>query len=291
MKSKALLCLVVLFCLPLGVFGQEKQSRYQFGVCDWMILKRQKLGEFALTREIGADGVELDMGPLGTRVLFENQLRDPEQAQKFLAAAAENNVKVPSVAMSGFFAQNLLNRDNYMDLADDCFNTMQLFGAHVAFLPLGGSGKTWQEPGTDHDKMVSRLRQIGDKAHQRGFVVGIRTGQDARYDKRFLKEIGSKGIQIYYNLQDAVDNHRDPCKELRILGRKRVCQIHASLTDSVTLDRDPRIDMKAVRQTLDKMKWRGWLVVERSRDASRVKDVKYNFSTNVGYLRRIFSVP
>src|ERR1051326_457943 len=33
---------------------------YKVGVCDWMILKRQKLGAFQLTKEIGADGVEGD---------------------------------------------------------------------------------------------------------------------------------------------------------------------------------------------------------------------------------------
>lgn len=289
MKNKLYLCLFALLCTPVWSVAQKASSHYQIGVCDWMILKRQKLGEFALTKEIGADGVELDMGPLGNRVLFDNQLRDSVQAAKFLSAAADNQVEVPSVAMSGFFAQSLLNRDNYMDLLKDCFDTMQRFGAWIAFLPLGGSGNSWIEPGADHDKMVSRLKAIGDMACQRGFVVGIRTGQEARYDKRLLREIGSKGIRIYFNLQDAVDNHRDPCRELRQLGRKRICQIHASLTDSVTLDRDPRINLEAVHETLEKMRWKGWLVVERSRDASRVKDVKYNFSTNVAYLRKTFA--
>jgi len=32
------------------------QQRYKILVCDWMILKRQKLGAFQLTKDIGADG-------------------------------------------------------------------------------------------------------------------------------------------------------------------------------------------------------------------------------------------
>ena len=277
-----------MLCLPIELIAQEATQRYHIGVCDWMMLKRQKLGAFPLAREVGADGIEMDMGPLGQRELFDNQLRDSLQCAKFLEASKDNSIMVPSVAMSGFFAQNLLARDNYMALAVDCFNTMKLFGSRVAFLPLGGSGNEWIEPGADHDKMVTRLREIGNQAHQNGLTVGIRTGQDARYDKRLLKEIGSKGIRIYFNLQDAVDNHRNPCEEIRILGRKRICQIHASLTDSVTLNVDPRIDLPRLRRTLDKMHWSGWLVVERSRDASRVRDVKYNFSTNVGYLKEVF---
>lgn len=287
-RCQVRLYLVVMLCLPIELIAQEATQRYRIGVCDWMMLKRQKLGAFPLAREVGADGIEMDMGPLGQRELFDNQLRDSLQCAKFLEASKDNNIMVPSVAMSGFFAQNLLARDNYMALAVDCFNTMKLFGSRVAFLPLGGSGNEWIAPGADHDKMVTRLREIGNQAHQNGLTVGIRTGQDARYDKRLLKEIGSKGIRIYFNLQDAVDNHRDPCEEIRILGRKRICQIHASLTDSVTLNVDPRIDLPRLRRTLHKMHWSGWLVVERSRDASRVRDVKYNFSTNVMYLKEIF---
>jgi L-ribulose-5-phosphate 3-epimerase len=51
--------------------GEEAKERYRIGVCDWMILKRQKLGAFQLTKEIGADGVEVDMGSLGERETFD----------------------------------------------------------------------------------------------------------------------------------------------------------------------------------------------------------------------------
>ena len=64
--------------------------------------------------------------------------------------------------------------------------------------------------------------------------------------------------------------------------------IHATNKDSVWLQNDPQIDMKKVKKTLDKMKWRGWLVVERSRGATRPRDVKYNFSANVAFLKSIF---
>jgi sugar phosphate isomerase/epimerase len=159
----------------------------------------------------------------------------------------------------------------------------------VAFLPLGGSGQEWQQAGTaDHSEMVSRLHQIGERARKAGKVVAIRSGLGAKECLLLLKEIDSKGIKIYYNLQDAVDQHRDPCEELQTLGCKNIAQIHASLTDSVTLDKDPRIDMHRVRQTLDKMHWKGWLVVERSRNAQDVRNVKGNFGTNVAYLKEVF---
>ena len=47
-----------------------KEQRYKIAVCDWMILKRQKIGSFQLVHELNGDGVELDMGGLGIRSFF-----------------------------------------------------------------------------------------------------------------------------------------------------------------------------------------------------------------------------
>lgn len=277
--------IVILAVWPIGLMAQ---SRYRVAACDWMMLKRQKLGEFKLAREIGADGVEMDMGPLGQRVLFDNKLRDEHSKQLFRHTADSVGVKVPSIAMSGFFAQNFLKRDNYRDLINDCLQSMEVMGSKVAFLPLGGSGHEWKEKGAARTELVRRLHEVGEMARLAGKVIAIRTQLDAKGDKKLLKEINSEGIKIYYNLQDAVDNGRDPAKELKTLGAKRVAQIHASLTDSVTLDQDPRIDMYRVKQALDKMNWSGWLVVERSRNAKDVKNVKGNYGRNVTYLKKIF---
>ena len=279
----------VLWCVyALPVDAQAVQTRYQVAACDWMMLKRQKLGVFALAKDIGADGVELDMGALGKRVLFDNQLRDEAQALKFKHTADSLGIEVPSMAMSGFFAQNFITRDNYRDLVADCLATMQHFGARVIFLPLGGSGHEWKQPGAQRDTLVSRLRTAGAMAQAQGVTIGIRTQLPAKKAIRLLKDIGSPAVKVYYNFQDAADNGRCIVKELKQLGRDRIIQIHASNTDSVNLREDPEINLPKIRQTLDKMGWSGWLVVERSRDATRVRDVRHNFSRNVAYLKEVF---
>ena len=75
---------------------------FPVGVCDWMILKRQKLGAFKRAREIGADGVEVDMGGLGDRPTFDNKLADQVVRDQFLAEADSLGLRICSIAMSGF---------------------------------------------------------------------------------------------------------------------------------------------------------------------------------------------
>ena len=65
-------------------------------------------------------------------------------------------------------------------------------------------------------------------------------------------------------------------------------QIHASNKDGHWLQNDPQVDLGKIKATLDDMGWSGWLVIERSRDAARATDVKYNFTANAAYLKKVF---
>ena len=266
------------------------QDRYQVGVCDWMILKRQKLGEFALANKLGADGVEMDMGSLGKRKQFDNKMRNQADVNKFTKTADSLNVKIGAIAMSGFYAQDITQRENLMDLIDDCLNTMDNMGdVKTAFLPLGGCGNNWAADKQKRKQIVSLLHTIGEKAKARGKVIGIDTQLDAKGNLKLLKEINSNGITIFYKLQTAIENGVDIAKDLKKLGAKNICAIHASNTDSVWIKNDPAINMPLIKQTLDQMGWSGWLFVERSRDVKMVHNVAMNYGANVRYLKEIFN--
>ena len=95
---------------PTTAASAALRTRYKVAVCDWMILKRQKLGAFQLTKDIGADGVEVDMGSLGTNVTFVSALSNdaqcrldgravvlPEFASVLAQARGENLPEPPAV--------------------------------------------------------------------------------------------------------------------------------------------------------------------------------------------------
>ena len=277
------------FLLPLPLSAQQ---RYHVGVCDWMVLKRQKLGEFALAHELGADGVELDMGGLGQREMFDNKLRDEAEARHFKGVADSLGIAVGAVAMSGFYAQDLTKRDNYMELVADCFDTMDRMGSDpVAFLPLGGCGNDWATDKAKRAEVVRRLHDIGEEALRRGKRVGIDTPLDAKGNLKLLRDVKSEGIAIFYKWQTIVENGWDIAKDMKALGAKNICAIHASNSDRVWLRNDSTIDLLAIKRTLDNMQWQGWLFVERSRDTSMVKNVRMNYGANVHYLKEVLGLP
>jgi L-ribulose-5-phosphate 3-epimerase len=76
--------------------------------------------------------------------------------------------------------------------------------------------------------------------------------------------------------------------ELKALGKDRIAQIIPTLSDGVWLENDKRLDVPRLKQLLDEIGWSGWLVLQRSRDAAKARDVKYNFGGNAKYVKSIF---
>ncbi len=267
--------------------SSNNKQRYKVAVCDWMILKRQKLGSFALAAEIKADGIELDMGGLGNRPTFDSKLGDPIERQKFLDKSKELNVGISSIAMSGFYAQSFAKRETIVPMIEDCVKAMKDMKVKVAYLPLGTESDLVKNPEL-RPVIIERLKWAGKQVGKIGGVIAIETSLDATEEKELLEEIDSKYIKSSFNFANAVDNGRDIVSELKILGKKHLAQIHASNTDKVWLENDTAIDMPKIKTTLDEMKWSGWLIVERSRDVTQVHNVKANYGANVAYLKRIF---
>ncbi len=266
-------------------------QRYKIAVCDWMILKRQKLGAFQLAKDIGADGVEVDMGSLGTNDTFESVITtNAEVRQQFLDTAKKLNLEISSIAMSGFYAQSFAERPTVPRMTQDCIDTMKAMGVKIAFLPLGVRSDLVKHPELC-PKVVERLKVIGAQAEKAGVIIGIETELDAEAQIKLLDDVGSPAIKIYYNFSNPIQNNHDLIKELETLGKDRICQIHCTDQDGVWLQDDKKIDMPKVKETLDKMGWSGWLVIERSRKASDSRNVKGNFGANTKYLKSVFQNP
>src|ERR1043165_3842921 len=158
---------VELFALQISLAtdatNSVSQQRYRVAVCDWMILKRQKLGAFQLTKDIGADGVEVDMGSLGTNDTFVSVLTNAAQCQVFLDKARELALEIPSLAMSGFYAQSFAERPTVPRMVQDTIDTMKRMNVRVAFLPLGVNGDLVKHPEL-RPAIVERLRAAGKQA-------------------------------------------------------------------------------------------------------------------------------
>jgi sugar phosphate isomerase/epimerase len=280
---------ILFFSLILNesCLAQTSSQPYKIGLIDLMLLKRQKLGALPLAKELGADGLEIDMGGLGNRPTFDNKLVIDSIREQYMQTAKEAGIEFCSLGMTGFYSQSFCNRPNIDNTIADCIKTMQQMHIKIAFLPMGIQCDLVQHPEV-RDSVVTRLKRAGAMAEKAGVIIGIETSLDATAEVQLLKDIGSPAIKIYFNFENPLSNGRDLYKEMEILGRDNICQIHCTNKDSVWLQYDKQIDMQKIKSILDKWQWKGWLVIERSRDATDPRNVKRNYGANVKYVKRVF---
>ena len=249
---------------PRGALGDAREParpphRYRVAACDWMLLKRQKLGAFALAKACGLDGVEVDLGGLGTRPDFDNKLLDPAVRKQFLDASQETGVAICSLAMSAFYGQSFADHPNADHFVDEWAGTMRAMGVRVGFLPFGVKGNVRDDPAA-RARFVAVLKRAAPRIEAAGVVLGIETNLDAEGQLRFLDAVGSPAVQVYYNLGDALENGYDPGKEIRRLGKDRLCQVHCK-EGSVRLG-EGAIDFEGVVRAIRQTGYDGWLTVE-----------------------------
>ena len=266
-----------------GVGADPAKSRYKIAACDWMLLKRQKPSAIELAKQCGLDGVEVDMGKLGTRTELDNRLRTPEDRQQYQDAGKKFGVEICSLALSALYGHSYADHPSADAITDEWIETLHKMTVKVGFLPIGFQCDLVTNDAA-RTKVVARLKRAAPAAEKAGVVLGLETGLDADGHRKLLDEVGSPAVQVYYNLGDRLEVGADIYGELRQLGRDRVCQIHCK-EGNVHLGQG-KIDFKKVKAALDDINWSGWLVIERSRLPN--KSVLENFSANARYLKSIF---
>jgi sugar phosphate isomerase/epimerase len=272
--------------LPTTAPAPAPEHRYKVSASDWMMLKRQTPGALTRAKECDLDGVEVDMGPLGNRPDFENKLREDEFRSAYLKQAKELNLALSSFAISAFYGQPVADHPKAEQFCNDWIDLMPKIGTRVGFLPV--IFKKEDERGAAVAKVVSLMKKVAPKAQRSGVSIGLNTPLDAAGNIKLLDDIGSPAVRIAYNCGEAVDAQRDVYAELKALGKDRIAQVIPTLSDGVWLENDKRMDVPRLKATLDKIGWSGWLVLQRSRDASKARDVTYNFGANAKYLKSIF---
>jgi sugar phosphate isomerase/epimerase len=248
-----------------------------------MMLKRQTPGALDRAHEAGLDGVEVDMGPLGKRPDFENKLVDEKFLHDYLEKARGYGLEISSLAMSAFYGQSFGKHPKADQFLATWIGLMPKLGTKVGFLPIIKF---------DNDELramtVTHLKTAASGAEKAGVILGLNTPLTADENKKLLDDIGSSAVRIAYNVGEATDAGRDVYAELRSLGKDRISEIIPTLSDGVLLQDDKRLVVPRLKGLLDEIGWSGWLVLQRSRDAKKARDVKYNFGSNAAYLKSIF---
>ncbi len=255
-----------------------KSSQVKIGVTDWNLKQECKLEAVALAKRVGFDGVEVSIG-VGTEKL---PLSDKALQQQYVEESVKHQLPIASTCLN-ILHKNILKSDPLAQrwVADSIPITRKV-GAKVILLPFFGKGslKTRQEM----DYVADYLKEIAPEAEKAQVILGLENTISAEDNARILDRVKSGAVLVYYDIGNSTNGGFDILKEIRWLGKTRICQFH--LKDNPYLLGKGRINIPAVVDAIVEIGYSGWVHLETDCPTGSVEK---DMSTNLRYVRGLLS--
>lgn len=237
------------------ILAADSKRVFKVGACDWSIQSRGDVAAMQMAKNIGLDGVEVSFGRPGDK----SDLRDEENRKRYQAESKAQGVEICSLAMG------ILNEIPYATSPEaeqwvlDCIEVMPKLDQKVVLIAFFSNGDLKDKPDMQQ-AAIARLKKAAPKAEKAGVVLGIESYLSAEEHMRMLDAVGSPAVKVYYDVANMEKMGYDVYKEIRQLGRDRICQIHCK--ENGFLLGQGKIDFAKVKEAVDEIGWQGWLVIE-----------------------------
>jgi sugar phosphate isomerase/epimerase len=258
--------------------ADQSVKGFKIGACDWTLEKQIDPGCFEFAHTLGLDGVQLSLNSLDKQV----HLQDPKIRKVYLDAARRYGMEIPSIAIGELNNVPVKGNDPRAEQwISECIDVCTAMDARVILVPFFVDG-VLKGDAEGTKVVVEKFKRLAPKAEKAGVYLAIESTLSAEEHMDIIDHVGSPMIKVYYDVSNSTRNGYDIFKEIPILG-DNIIEFHAK--DYAGLYGKGAIDFVKVRQVIDDIGYRGWLVSEGGRMTLGLEE---SMRYNVHYLRQVF---
>jgi L-ribulose-5-phosphate 3-epimerase len=256
--------------MGLPGFASPTKVKFKIGVTDWNLKLEGKIEAISLAKQLGFDGVQISIGK-GTDKL---PLSDPGLQKSYLDESKRVDLKIASLCLE-ILHKNCLKSDPLgQRWVADSISIAKAMDVRVVLLPF--FGRCALETPAEMDKVGDILRELAPAAENAGVILGLEDTISARDNVRIMDRTQSSAVLTYYDVGNSANNGFDVVKEIRWLGKERICEVH--LKDNPHYLGEGKIDFKAVIDALADVGFDGWAQLETDSPASVEADMRRNLA-------------
>jgi sugar phosphate isomerase/epimerase len=283
LKRSALLTGLMSNGLLADAFAFTPEKKLHIGACDWSIGKSSEIGAFEVAKQIGLEGVQVNLGSEQNAL----HLREKSRQQAYLAESKRTGVKIAGLAISE------LNRVPYKSEARteewvwDAVDVAKNLGVKVILLAFF-SKNDLRDDEAGKREVIRRLKMVAPKAEKMGVTLGIESYLSAQEHLDIMERVGSKSVKVYVDFRNSADAGYDVIKEIKLLGKDAICELH--MKENGFLLGQGTLNWKKIAQTLTEMDYvgGGWMQIEGARPEGA--DIVDAYRHNREYLRSLFKI-
>ncbi len=256
------------------------RARLSIGVTDWNLRQTAKVEAVALAKQLGFEGVQVSLGrkPVDGRL----PLADPAIQAQYLQAVKAHGIPIDGTCLD-ILHTNFLKKDplGRKWVADSIPITRNL-NTKVILLPFFGEGALQNHEEMDYVGDV--LRELGPEAEKAGVILGLEDTISADDNLRILERARSAAVLVYYDIGNSTHFGFDVAREIRQLGRKRICQFH--FKDNPNYLGEGKVEMAAVLHVISEIEYRGFANLETDAPS---RSVEADMRRNLTFVRRVMA--
>jgi L-ribulose-5-phosphate 3-epimerase len=254
LKTSALLTAIA--TTGISASGKDK-TRLKISACDWSLGKSSDPGSFAVAKSIGLQGVQLNLGNAENNM----HLRQKDTLTKFIDASRQTGIPISSLAIAEMNRVPFKGDDRPDQWVSDAIDVAVACGANVILLAFFEKGDLRNHP-NGIATVTRKLKTIAPKAENFGVFLGIESYLGADSLMRMMDDVGSPNVKVYYDFRNSADAGYDVIKELKQLGRDRICELH--MKENSSLLRNGSMNWTKICDTLIAMDYKGsgWMQIE-----------------------------
>lgn len=259
-----------LAAVPRKLLSKPSLAGCKIGVTDWNLKQTGKIEAVALAKSLGFEGVQVSLGrkPVDGRLALD----DPDLEKAYLRAARQQRIALDGTCLD-ILHVNFLKSDKLGPkwVAAGIPITQRL-KAKVMLLPFFGPGALTTE--AERNYVGDVLKELAPEAVRAGVLLGLEDTISAEDNVRIMERAQSPAVRVYYDVGNSTKNGFDVVKEIRWLGRERICQIH--LKDKTYIGEGP-IDFLAVMKAIADIQYTGFANLETASPSGSVEaDMRRN---------------
>ena len=264
--------------------GAAKKKHFRIGACDWSLGKSSDPAAFELAKQIGLDGIMVNMGSEKNNL----HLREKNVQQQWLAASRETGVKISSIAIGELNNVPYKSDPRTEQWVWDSVDTAR--NLHVPVVLLAFFHKNdLRNDAAGKNEVISRLKKVTPHAEKNGIILGIESYLNADEHLDIIDRVGSKNIKVYYDFRNTADAGFDTVKEFKKLDKEMVCELH--IKENGFLLGKGTLDWTAIGNAVYEAGYYGdgWMQIEGAKpDGAAVIE---SYKHNLQFLKNIFSKP
>lgn len=258
--------------------GATLRGGLRIGVTDWNLRLSTKLEAIDLASRIGFSALEVSCGrkPIDGKL----PLDQPDLIRQYRAAAAAKNLTLASTCLDILHIDGLKSAPQAPRWVSDSIRITKQLGAKVILLPFFGDRQLKLQ--SERERVGDILRELAPEAERAGVVLGLENTNSAEENVFLLERSRSSAVKVFYDTGNSAGQGYDVYKEIRWLGRDRICQVH--LKDNPHFLGDGKLDFKQVLKCLSDISYRGFADLETSSPSGSVES---DMRRNLEFLKQL----